>query len=948
MKNRYKLLLAVLVAFAQVFAPSLAGRAGGVASLFAQDAFYIYRNDGNFDGFFFDEIVRMGYSKVGLDSLEYDVFVVQEIETADSLYRIPLAAIDSIGFQQPEIRLNPRFKNMDELGITPYITQTSGWSSARLGLSKSIPTHLLPQIGDVMATWDPSIHGGKGWVYKITGKSEPAPWLDEDDNSYYYNVESIESVNDVFDQYITVEDIGVDEANRVVRRRIAGCNPDGTIRKAKDRGGEVNLIDLSGTFTNEWHPGENSKIALSADVGVKLRLRVAYNIGWSRLFVKLSRDLIVKAEPSVSMSVSKGFEYSLADIYGLPGITFPATCPIFETNPVPELFVRGEGSMEAALKFPAVELGFGEDIILDNRKTFPVSYDMHMIPSEKKSEQDIIDTRNASVSFSGYLQAGVKFTANLSTASWFRKVLWGDISLSLYCGPKASGEVKISPSYTPVDWDGLNYDPFYNLTTCQLTLALLSFDLEAKAQAAVLWGEPETKTFFSKNWSFLCDTLRLLPVFENPEIKIEGGTVTATLRTKPYKTLGYTVISAGVVEKGTDKIIKHFGNLVYSHSRQEYVITFPLDELHNLKAKKNYCICPVIAWAGREPHAVSGRSQEFHVPEWVEVENTSFEFAASDNLEQTVRIRTNKVLDEDNDFRDHVNNPNGVENPHRAFDYKVHAVDAENGIYDITFRVEPNTDMFYRELTEKDGKMGDVYDNRTMQWVTRFIHSCPHILVNKKYDIWPEAYHDQTYTFPAEVDTIFFTFRQAGSDNPITNRQVKFSASDFWNEVGSKLRVGRGSYSLTFYQFGDYSQKAKESTTMAREGNDRVVVTCKTYENSSSTYKAGGNNYTRTYHEDGTMSFVIARSADSSWNTILHDIVEGQCHSTYASTDSNPKSQPVRGNVTSNYTFSAKHDEQQELTSASTTYSRTYSDGSSASSTHSLTSDSKKAFTLSY
>lgn len=32
----------------------------------AQDenaAFYIYRNDGDFDGFFFDEVVRMGYSK---------------------------------------------------------------------------------------------------------------------------------------------------------------------------------------------------------------------------------------------------------------------------------------------------------------------------------------------------------------------------------------------------------------------------------------------------------------------------------------------------------------------------------------------------------------------------------------------------------------------------------------------------------------------------------------------------------------------------------------------------------------------------------------------------------------------------------------------------------------------------------------------------------------------
>jgi len=79
----------------------------------AQEAFYVYRNDGDFNGFFYDQVIRMGYSKVDLDSVEHDIYVIQEIETADSLYRIPLAAIDSIGFVQPEIRFNPRLKDMD-------------------------------------------------------------------------------------------------------------------------------------------------------------------------------------------------------------------------------------------------------------------------------------------------------------------------------------------------------------------------------------------------------------------------------------------------------------------------------------------------------------------------------------------------------------------------------------------------------------------------------------------------------------------------------------------------------------------------------------------------------------------------------------------------------------------------------------------------------------------
>ena len=82
----------------------------------AQEAFYIYRNDGDFNGFFYDEVVEMRYSKIGVDSVENDMFVTYEVELADTMYRIPLAAIDSIGFQQPEIKFNPRVKFIGKCG----------------------------------------------------------------------------------------------------------------------------------------------------------------------------------------------------------------------------------------------------------------------------------------------------------------------------------------------------------------------------------------------------------------------------------------------------------------------------------------------------------------------------------------------------------------------------------------------------------------------------------------------------------------------------------------------------------------------------------------------------------------------------------------------------------------------------------------------------------------
>ena len=87
----------------------------------AQEAFYIYRNDGDFNGFFYDEVVEMRYSKIGVDSVEYDKWVTQEVVLADTIYRIPLGAIDSIGFEQPEIRLNPNIKFVEREGYSPYL-----------------------------------------------------------------------------------------------------------------------------------------------------------------------------------------------------------------------------------------------------------------------------------------------------------------------------------------------------------------------------------------------------------------------------------------------------------------------------------------------------------------------------------------------------------------------------------------------------------------------------------------------------------------------------------------------------------------------------------------------------------------------------------------------------------------------------------------------------------
>ena len=115
------------------------------SELKAQEAFYIYRNDGDFNGFFFDEVLRMGYSRIDLDSIEHDVYVVQEIELADTTYRIPLAVIDSIGFQQPEIKMNPNLKILNGSELETYLKWTNN-DNGTMSFNR-LPANLKPKLG---------------------------------------------------------------------------------------------------------------------------------------------------------------------------------------------------------------------------------------------------------------------------------------------------------------------------------------------------------------------------------------------------------------------------------------------------------------------------------------------------------------------------------------------------------------------------------------------------------------------------------------------------------------------------------------------------------------------------------------------------------------------------------------------------------------------------------
>ena len=82
------------------------------------EAFYIYRNDGEFNAFFCEDIISIEYSYEDANGNTYDELVTQIVNTVDGCYKIPLAAIDSVAFRVNDIRVSPDYLPVDEEGYT--------------------------------------------------------------------------------------------------------------------------------------------------------------------------------------------------------------------------------------------------------------------------------------------------------------------------------------------------------------------------------------------------------------------------------------------------------------------------------------------------------------------------------------------------------------------------------------------------------------------------------------------------------------------------------------------------------------------------------------------------------------------------------------------------------------------------------------------------------------
>jgi hypothetical protein len=435
-------------------------------------AFYIYQNDGHFDGFFYDEVEKIRYSVLDTLGIEHDEVVSQEIVTADSTYRIMLSAIDSVGFVQPEIKYNPKLRRVDEqrYGITWY--EYDSYFHVYVPSWMYVTEEELPHVGDVFADFDIE----EGWAGKVVSITKV--FSDEYQTEYNVKCEPITDITDIFEQFVSVEEYGYRPNGELARRRVA-ARPDlnvGEFPRTTGEGtweGDIFNFSIAGHIP--LYVDDQLSVTIDPSLEGKLNVKAAWNMSWLG-------DKYISITSTLNFGVGVGFTvdgtidtYFPGGIGGLnSGIPVPASCPLFMLDISPDAFLRGDahvkfnakspmlnGAMWARLEinnwWPSMNIGFGK----------PKG-------EEPKAADD--SGSEASLELSGFVQGGLWFPMKYRSLPILKSIFQSEIGGSWFVGPKLAGSIALDLSGLP--WEDTSR---YNLLkNTKLSLHMLDADFEVK------------------------------------------------------------------------------------------------------------------------------------------------------------------------------------------------------------------------------------------------------------------------------------------------------------------------------------------------------------------------------------------------------------------------------------------------------------------------------------
>lgn len=157
-----------------------------------QYALYNYRNDGDFNVWLNKDIKHIIYSRIDIHGVEHNDFVVQEVWTSDSVYRVPLETVDSIGFKQPAPVMREGLFYLRDY----HASHTMGVDDLTLHFDLSIHQDSLPSVGQTILCVTQTTPYEEGFAGKVID-------IQKNGDEITMNCEQA-AVGDIFKQLVLV------------------------------------------------------------------------------------------------------------------------------------------------------------------------------------------------------------------------------------------------------------------------------------------------------------------------------------------------------------------------------------------------------------------------------------------------------------------------------------------------------------------------------------------------------------------------------------------------------------------------------------------------------------------------------------------------------------------------------------------------------------------------
>jgi len=525
------------------------------------DAFYIYRNDGQFNAFFRNEIDSMAYSNYDADSVYCDEVVTQVVYTPDSIYRIPLAAIDSVGFVTPEKEFQPDVMRMDETWL-PYVIKITDHS---IFFSPSTPVAFLPQQGQVMVaeTFEhPFETGFSGRVSDI--RTYP--------DSIVCDVEDV-FLSDIYQRLVTVGmaySDGAEESASRGQRKIIGMNTNPGVKFKI-----LPITDLS-----------VGPVTISCTPTVVMKYVVCLWEHNLKDYVEIRCHQTYDGSVSINAKLEK--DYHPEPKWVGPGISVP--------TPVPGLYGRVQlgGFFRAT---GSVQLSATRGFYREGVSGFVYSEDsgFHSINEWVNPPKEDWE---ASVSIDGSLSAGV--AGRLQFGIMHEKLASADVTL--YVGLEVSGHAELKATELVVD-----KNLYSSIKDSEITLSVIAdvvpgYQLAGFKSSKVMPEPPKHEdTPVSLKFTWPLNHWYLVPEFDNLrwQADVNGGDLTGDIMRNllPKVSLGW-----GLYDE-EDKLYKsEYYQETYRKAEDwpHQGLTYHFD---NLKKNTQYKAYPMVKLLGVEMRA---------------------------------------------------------------------------------------------------------------------------------------------------------------------------------------------------------------------------------------------------------------------------------------------------------------------------------------------------------